>query len=184
MKPIVSTYTKTAVFSHWITLILIVLGFSLGLYMVDLKLSPEKLILYSRHKWIGITVLLIAVLRLAWRAFHPTPSMPEATPRWQRGIAQGVHVALYVLILAIPLTGWMFSSAAGFSVKYFGVIPLPDLVSKSKDLAYLLRDLHETLAWLLAGLVGLHAAAALKHHFIDRDDVLVRMLPFLRRKNS
>ena len=184
MKTIVSKYSKPAIFFHWITVILIVLGFSLGLYMVNLKLSPEKLQLYSRHKWIGITVLLIAVLRLAWRATHPAPPLPTTIPKWQRSAAESVHVVLYILIFAIPLSGWMFSSASGFSVKYFGVIPLPDLVSKSKLLAAQMQIVHQTLAWGLAAIVGLHVAAALKHHFFDRDDVLIRMLPFLRRKQS
>lgn len=150
--------------------------------MVDLKLSPEKLQLYSYHKWIGITVLLIAILRLAWRSTHPAPPLPAATPAWQRSAAESVHTVLYILIVIIPISGWLFSSASGFSVKYLGVVPLPDLVSKDKLVAAQLKVIHETLAWGLATLAALHAVAALKHHFIDRDDVLARMLPFIRRK--
>lgn len=178
------SYTCIAIAFHWLVVLLIVPGFALGLYMSDLKLSPTKLQLYSYHKWIGITILALAVLRLMWRAAHPVPLMPDTTPKWQQSVATSVHVVLYVLILAIPMSGWLFSSAAGFSVKYLGLLPLPDLVPKDKFLAEQLKDLHEILAWGLAGLVGLHVLAALKHHIVDRDDVLVRMLPFLRRRAS
>ena len=88
---------------------------------------------------------------------------------------------MYALFFAVPLMGWAYSSAAGFPIVVFGVLPLPDFVPASKELAEMLKPLHGLLAWALAGLVGLHVAAALKHHFIDKDGLLQRMLPTTRR---
>jgi cytochrome b561 len=99
-------------------------------------------------------------------------------PEWQRRAAATTHVLLYALMLAIPLSGWLYSSATGVSVVYLGVLPLPDLVPKGKALAAILKVLHVTLNYTLLALVILHAGAALKHHFVDRDGVLARMLPF------
>ena len=174
-------YTAPAIALHWLVALLIFSGWSLGVYMVDLKLSPDKLRLYSWHKWIGITVLLLACLRAAWRVTHAPPPVNVAHPRWQRVAAALVHRGLYVLMFALPLTGWTFSSASGYPVKYFGVIPLPDLVSKSKPLAETLEAVHGTLAFALALIVLVHVGGALKHHFFDRDDTLGRMLPWARR---
>ena len=100
---------------------------------------------------------------------------------WQRRAAEATHVLLYLLMLVVPLSGWLMSSAKGFQTVWFGVLPLPDLVGKDKALGDLLQEVHEVLNFTLAGLVLAHLGAALKHHFIDRDDVLARMLPFLSR---
>ena len=176
MESAASTYTRTAVTLHWLTAVLIVAGFAIGLYAVDLKLSPTKLKLYAWHKWIGVTVFALAIARLAWRWRHPAPPLPVAMARWERLAAHGTHAALYALLLALPVTGWLMSSASGVPVVYFGVWPLPDLVAKDKALADALKLVHYALNKTLAALVVLHAGAALKHHFIDRDNVLRRML--------
>lgn len=177
--PAPDRYTRTAISLHWLIALLIVGGFAVGLYMTDLKLSPEKLKLYSWHKWSGITVLALALSRTVWRASHPPPAPLPGQPAWQLLAAQAAHLALYVLMLAIPLSGWLYSSASGYPVVYFGIkaLQLPDLVAKDKELATFLKELHETLNWTLAAVVFLHAAAALKHHLIDRDGSLRRMLP-------
>lgn len=169
-------YTGTAIVLHWLAGFLIVGGFALGLWMTGLEISPAKLTWYSYHKWIGITVFLIALARLAWRRAHPPP-MPVAMPEWQRKAAAATHVALYALMLAIPLSGWIYSSATGVSVAYFGLVPLPDLVPKDKTLAAILKGIHVTLNYSLLALVIVHVGAALKHHLVDRDGVLARMLP-------
>jgi len=148
--------------------------------MVELELSPLKLRLFSYHKWIGITVFIVASLRLAWRQFHPPPPA-VAMPQWQRRTAAATHAALYVLMLAIPVSGWIYSSATGVSVVYLGLAPLPDLVAKDKALAAVLKTVHVTLNTGLVALVALHIGAAVRHHLVDRDAVLPRMLPFLRR---
>lgn len=167
-------YTRTAIALHWLIALLIFGAFPLGVYMHDLPLSPTKLQLFSYHKWIGVTVLLATVARLAWRVMHPAPAMLDM-PRWQKVLAHGIHHLLYVLLFAIPLSGWLMSSAKGFQTVYFGVLPLPDLVGKDKELGELLEEVHEFLSYTLLALVGAHIAGALKHHFVERDDTLRRM---------
>jgi len=192
---------------HWLVALLIIANFSLGSYMPDLPLSPQKLAFFSYHKWIGITILLLFFLRFGVRlVIKPPPPLPA--PAWQHKVAAVTHGLLYVLMFAIPLTGWMMSTAKGFPVVYFGVLPLPDLVAKNqvlgesfrqvliqlsvlplpdsvsreKELGELLKMVHWSLNLGLFLLVGMHVAAAFKHHFIDRDDTLRRMLP--TRKNA
>lgn len=175
-------YTRSAIALHWLIALLIFAALPLGLYMHDLPLSPHKLRMYSYHKWIGITVLLLAVIRLTWRATHRPPAMPETMPQWEKLAAETVHYLLYALIFIIPISGWLMSSAMGFQVVWFGVLPLPDLVAKNKELADLLHEVHETLNYGLLLLLLAHVGAALKHHFIERDDILTRMIPFLKRR--
>jgi len=176
-------YTTTAIALHWLIALMIVGGFAMGLYMTGLKLSPDKLKLYSWHKWSGITVLALAAIRIAWRWTHPAPPPLPGQPLWQLRAAHGAHLVLYGLIVAIPLSGWLYSSASGYPVVYFGIkaLQLPDLVAKNKELAKSLKDVHEILNWTMAALVSIHAAAAIKHHLIDRDGTLARMLPWARR---
>ena len=151
----------------------------LAVYMTGLPLSPQKLKYYSWHKWLGVTIFLLAVVRVAWRLFHPAPP-PAPMPDWQRHAAAASHALLYVLILLIPITGWIYSSADGLQTVYLGLVPLPDLVGKDKALAELLRFIHVMLNYAMLALVIIHAGASVKHHFVDRDDVLVRMLPFVK----
>ena len=172
-------YGMPAIALHWVTALLIVCGFTLGVSMVDLPLSRQKLQWYAWHKWIGITVFLLACARLLWRLGHPAPE-PPAMPAWQKRAAAWTQGALYLLIIAIPISGWLYSSATGVQVVYLGLVPLPDLLADDRKTAIVLRGVHLTLNFTLAALVCVHAAAALKHHFVDRDTVLARMLP--RRK--
>jgi cytochrome b561 len=170
-------YTTTAIALHWLIAVLIVGGFALGLSMVGLPLSRQKLQWYAWHKWIGITVFLLSCGRLAWRWYHPPPPLSPALPRWQVRAARWTHGLLYALLLVIPLSGWLYSSATGVQVVYLGLVPLPDLLPKDKALAGVLRDCHMGLNFTLLALVCIHAGAALKHHFVDRDAVLAHMLP-------
>jgi cytochrome b561 len=172
MRP--ERYTRTAIALHWLMALMIFSAFPLGVYMHDLPLSPTKLQLFSYHKWLGITILIAAAARLAWRVTHPAPAMLDM-PRWQQVAAHGTHHLLYLLLFAIPLSGWLMSSAKGFQTVWFGVLPLPDLVSKNKELGDLLKEVHEMLNFGLLLLVGAHIAGALKHHFIEHDDTLRRM---------
>jgi cytochrome b561 len=176
-------YGPAAIALHWLTAILIVANLALGLSMVPLPFSPRKLQWYLWHKWIGITVFLLAWLRLAWRWGHPPPP-PLPAPPWQLRAAAAVHGALYVLLVAVPVSGWVYSSATGIQVVYLGLLPLPDLVEKDRALASVLRIVHVSLVSTLALLVLVHLAAALKHHFLDRDGVLARMVPGIRPKGS
>jgi len=174
-------YTRTAITLHWAVAALIFATFPLGVYMHDLTLSPHKLRLYSYHKWIGVTIFLLAVLRVAWRGTHSPPPLPAAMPRWEKLAANTVHYLLYALIFIVPLSGWLMSSAKGVQTVWFGVLPLPDLLAKNKELGDLLKEVHEGLNFAMFGLVLAHIGAALKHHFIERDEILARMIPFLGR---
>lgn len=177
----VSRYTTTAIVLHWGLGLALVGLFGMGLYMADLPFSPQRLKLYNWHKWAGITVLCLSVLRLVWRLTHRAPALPPkmaaAMPQWQHSAYHATHVALYALFFIVPLVGWAYSSAAGFPVVLFGVLPLPDWVSADKALAELIKPWHEISAFALAALVLLHVAAALKHHVIDKDALLDRMRP-------
>jgi cytochrome b561 len=170
-------YTHTAIALHWVAAALIFCGFSLGPFMTGLDISPAKFRYYAWHKWIGITVFLLAAARLAWRAAHPAPPLPATMPEWQMRASRIAHAALYVLMLVIPLSGWIYSSSTGISVVYLGLVPLPDLVAKDRETAKVLLLVHKTLNYTLAAVVTIHIAAALKHRFVDHDDVMAHMLP-------
>ena len=170
-------YTTTAIVLHWLMAIAIVGLFSFGLYVASLPLSPNKLKFLSWHKWAGVTLFLLAGFRLAWRLAHRPPALPEHMGRAERLLAGAGHGLLYLLMFVIPLSGWAMSSAKGFQTVYFGVIPIPDLLEKNKALGDLLLTVHLSLNVLLAAVVIGHVAMALKHHFVDKDDVLRRMLP-------
>jgi cytochrome b561 len=171
----VMRYTTPAIMLHWLVALLIFAGFPLGVYMHELPLSPDKLKLYSYHKWIGITVLLLVAIRLSWRLTHTPPRLPENIAGWQRHASAVVHGALYLLMIAIPLSGWLMSSAKGFQTVWFGVLPLPDLIGKDKALGELLAEVHKILNFTLLALVVMHVGAALQHHFIERQPFLQRM---------
>ena len=175
-------YTPAAIAFHWILAVLIIGNLAFGLTIVDLPLSPQKLRYFSWHKWTGVTIFLIASARLLWRLSHRAPALPPTMKPWERRLAHVAHVLLYVLFFAAPLTGWLFSSATGFQTVYLGVLPIPDLIAKNKELAEVLKLAHHWINYTLAAVIVLHAAAALKHHFVDRDDVLARMLPLARRR--
>ena len=172
-------YTGIAILLHWLIALLLVCGFALGLYMVSLKFSPQKLSYYAYHKWIGVSVFTLTVVRIVWRLTHTPPPQPAALPVWQQAASGAVHALLYLLLIAAPLSGWLYSSAAGVPTVPFGIeaLQLPDLVGKDRALAFNLKFVHMSFTYSLAALVVLHAAAALKHAFIDRDGIMSRMLP-------
>ena len=165
---------------HWLVVALVITQFVLASLAEDLAPGMAKLGLLARHKSVGITILGLALLRLAWRLGQPVPALPSGMPRWQRGLATGTHHLLYALLLAMPLSGWLMSSARNYPVSWFGLVQLPDLIAPGEHAFEALRATHGTLAALLAATALLHLAGALKHHFVDRDDVLRRMLPFMR----
>jgi cytochrome b561 len=172
-------YTSPAIALHWVLAIAIVASFSVGLYMHELPFSPFRLKLYNWHKWAGVSILFLSVLRLVWRITHRPPALPAgmatAMPAWQHTAHHATHHLLYLLFFIVPLTGWAYSSAAGFPIVWFGVLPLPDFVGADKALAELIKPLHKFSTFALAGLVLLHMAAALKHQLVDKDGLLARM---------
>jgi cytochrome b561 len=177
-------YHGFAIALHWILAIALVTLFILGHYMADLPFSPQRLKLYNWHKWAGVSILILSVLRMVWRLTHRPPALPQAVtlamPGWQTQAYHATHVVMYALFFIVPLVGWAYSSAAGFPIVLFGVLPLPDFVSASKPLAEVIKPWHELSANTLAALVVLHVAAAFKHHFIDKDGLLERMRPAVR----
>jgi len=169
-------YTPTAIALHWLLALAILGSFSVGVYMSDLPVSPQRLKLYNWHKWAGICILTLSAIRLLWRLTHRPPA-DVPMPVWQQRSAHAVHLLMYLLFFAVPLAGWAYSSAVGFPVVVFGVLPLPDFVSPDKALADAIKPLHKILAFALAALVLAHVGAALKHHLVDRDGLLDRMRP-------
>lgn len=175
-SPTDTRYTSPAIALHWLLALLILGTLVVGLVMTSLPLTPTRLRLFNWHKWAGICVLILSAARLLWRIGHrPPPSLPA--PRWQQRAAHGVHALLYLLCFAVPLAGWAYSSATGFPVVLFGVLPLPDWVGADRELAATLKRLHHALAYALAAGIALHVAAAFKHQFVDRDGLLRRMWP-------
>jgi len=170
----VERYSTTAISLHWIVAALIICAFTLGWIMTDLEVSPLKLKMFNWHKWVGITILLLVIVRLLWRLTHRPPLMLPM-PVWQRIAAKTLHGILYVLLLLQPLSGWVYSNAAGYPVVYLGLIPLPTLVAKNKQVADVLMERHELLGWFLLVVATLHILAGLKHHFVDGDATLKRM---------
>lgn len=174
-------YTYTAIALHWLIALSIGAAFILGLVMSDMPgFSMTKLKFFSWHKWLGVTIFMLAVMRAVWRLTHPAPELALSIPIWQRRAARWTHGLFYVLILIIPLTGYFYSLAAGVPVVYFAVIPLPVLIEKNDVLKVILQQTHMVLNFSMAALVAVHALAAIKHQFIDRDGTLSRMLPFLK----
>lgn len=181
MNTVPSRYSTPAIALHWLLALAILGSMALGWYMSGLKFSPLQLKLYNWHKWAGITILALSVLRLAWRLTHRPPALPartlQAMPGWQRGAYHATHHLMYLLFFAVPLMGWAYSSMAGFPVVWFGVLALPDFVAVDKEFAKVIKPIHGWLAYTLLALVALHVAAAIKHQLVDRDGLLQRMLP-------
>ena len=167
---------------HWLTFILILSLAMVGLIMTDLANGPLKIQVYALHKSFGLTVLALTFIRLLWRLFSITPVVTANTPKWQKWIAKLTHGVLYVLLFAMPISGWLYNSAAGFPLKYFGLFKLPKLSGYDPQLKQLAGDAHETFFYILALLMLMHAGAALKHHYLDKDNTLIRMLPLLAKK--
>ena len=182
LKNTLTRYGAVAQLFHWVIVVLIITQFVLGIRADGLpQFSNARLQLLATHKSIGITVLGLAVLRLAWRLVNPVPPMPPRTPRWQELAAHISHFLLYALIFITPLLGWLMSSAYAVSVSWFKLVTLPNFIEPNKAAFEQLRHWHHYMAYTLAAVALIHAAAGLKHHFFDRNDVLRRMLPVRER---
>jgi cytochrome b561 len=173
-------YGAVAQAFHWVIAGLIATQFVLANLADGLPVGARKLELLARHKSFGMTVLMLAILRLLWRFKNPPPAFPSAMSPRERLVARSTHIAFYVLLFAMPLTGWMMSSAKNYSVSWFGLFTWPNLIGKSQSAFKLLQTTHEALSNVLFAIAVLHILAAFKHHFWDKDDVLLRMLPFAK----
>lgn len=165
---------------HWLTVILILALAVLGLSMTEMPNSMAKLRTYALHKSLGLTVLGLTLLRLGWRLWTGAPAPVPGTPPWQARLAAFTHGLLYLLLLALPLSGWAYNSASNFALQWFGLVNLPKLIAPDPGLKAVFHDIHETLFWILAATVLVHAGAALWHHLERRDATLARMLPGLK----
>jgi cytochrome b561 len=172
-------YGGGAIALHWVMAVLIIALVGLGIYMVrlpDVGFDNKKIVLILVHKEMGVLALAVAALRLTWRQVNPLPPLVDTVPEWQQIAAVFVHLCFYALMLLQPVTGWLMSSASGIPVDFLGLFTLPKLVAHDDDLFGRLRDLHDWLGWAMAAFICLHAAAALRHHFMVRDETLRRML--------
>ncbi|MBV8680303.1 MAG: cytochrome b [Aquitalea sp.] len=168
-------YSAPAIALHWLIAGLIIATFIWGLVVSGMPLSPAKFKYIAWHKWAGISVLALVVVRLLVRVLKRPPELPAHMGPMERLLAHGGHLALYVLMFAVPLTGWLMSSAYGFPVVLFKLVQLPDLVAQDEQLAATLKTVHEALNWIMAACVAGHVLAAVKHHVIDKDGMLFRM---------
>ncbi len=186
MKSSQTTYDSVSKTLHWVTAAAILVLLALGWTMGDLEDGPAKLDAYQWHKSIGIAILALTLFRVMWRLAKPALALPDSMRTWEKWAAKLVHFGFYVLLVLLPLTGWAMVSSMSFPTLLFGFIPLPnlpvipDLANKS-ELGHMFKETHEMMAALLVGLLALHIGAALKHHFINHDDVLLRMMPSRRR---
>ena len=182
----VSAYDRRFVALHWLLALLIIATFAIGLVMVELRFSPLRLRLFNWHKWLGIAILALSLARFGWRLVTPRlVPLPPGMPSWQLAAARGTHFAFYVLFLVVPLSGWLYTSAVGVPVVWLGWLPLPDLMPLNKPFGEeVLKPLHSSSSYLLAALVAVHAAAALKHQLVDRDRLLADMWPWWPGRKS
>lgn len=171
-------YHPLSIALHWLMAFLLIGLCVMGWMLADLPFSPRKLQWYSWHKWAGVTAFLLVIVRLLWRWQHTPPPLDAHMDPLTMRLAHWGHAGLYVLMIVIPLSGWLMSSAKGFQTVWFGVLPLPDVIAPNEIYATVLTQLHVTFTTLLALLVAAHVAAALKHHWLDRDQTLRRMRPW------
>ncbi len=179
MPATTTRYHEVARILHWLIAGLILLQYALASMAEDATSDLQELALLANHKSVGMTVFMLAFVRVFWRFTHSVPALPLSMPRWQVRASGFSHALLYVIIFALPLSGWLFSSANAYSVSWFNVFVFPDLIGGNESRAELLEEVHETLANALLVLVVLHILAALKHGLFDRDGVLGRMSSWL-----
>ncbi|WED44402.1 cytochrome b [Legionella cardiaca] len=177
-------YSKSSKFLHWLIALLVIIMLSVSFFLEDL---PEQYIstAFLIHKSTGLTILFLMILRLVLIAFRGRPPLPESVATWEKIFSRVVQYSFYILLILMPLSGWIMSVAANRVPSYFGLfsLPLPG-IEPDKQLAHSMEEVHEIIALILIALIILHIAGALKHHFYDKDNVLLRMLPGRRNKNT
>ncbi len=171
-------YSSVARSFHWLSAVLIIFMLGLGLYMTDLDYSPDKMEWYGLHKSLGVAVLTIIAARLLWVITHSYPKSLKTHKKWEKLLAKGSHILLYVAAFFMPMSGWLMSQSYGHPVSFFGWFELPVLVEKDEPMGEIFAIIHEYLAYTLIALITLHVLGALKHHFVDKDITLKRMLGF------
>ena len=176
MKDTVLTYSKGSKFLHWLIAIIVIM--MLGTFFVDYLPKPYMSTFFTVHKSFGISVLFLMLLRIIWILHTGKPQLPPTVPAWQKFLARFVQYSLYFFVILMPISGWVMSTAKGKIPTYFGLFELPfPGVMPDKRLGEFMNETHEIVAWIIIILLILHVAGAVKHHFIDKDNVLLRMLP-------
>ena len=177
-------YDKVAITLHWVMAVCIIGMLFLGFFMEDIRPVSLRFQGYNFHKAFGITLLFLSFVRLGWRFAHKAPSLPEHMSRLEKFAAQSAHWLLYGFMIGIPLSGWLFSSAyAKYPISFFGLFKVPYLpITPDRDVGAFFAEAHELMAYGLIGLLVAHVLAALKHHFYDRDNVMIHMIPRLKRR--
>ena len=186
-----SRYSTVAIWLHWIITILVIGNLVGGLTLDDLFPGKDPATLQTKffviqlHKSIGLTVLLLSLIRIGWRVANPAPPLPTHMTRIETIIAKATQHGFYLLLLLLPLSGWAMASTGKriFPILYFGTFEVPHLPLAS-SLGDFFAESHETLAWIAIAMIALHVLGALKHQYFDRDDVLARMLPYLRKDKA
>ena len=178
------TWGAAAKSFHWIVALLILAQFVIGRVADEMKLSPAKLDMFVWHKSIGVTILLLVALRLAWRLANPPPLSHADIPAWETKLAAAGHWILYVLMFAVPLSGWLVSDASRVPFQAYFLLPMPDFIDVSRSIQEAASEVHEALTAALFIVVIAHVAAAMRHHFRLRNDILRRMLPGIRVKEK
>lgn len=176
-------YTRPAIALHWLMAWLIIAVYFLGLSISEIPIGPDRIQVVGWHKWLGVTIAFLWVARVVWRASHQPPAPMANTPAWQNTAAHLVHIALYLLMIAVPVVGWLMSSAKGYTTNFFGLFDLPNLLVKDKALSQTLKEVHGILANGMIALIVLHIAAALKHQLIDKDNLMARMRPARKERS-
>lgn len=174
IKNTATHYGLFSIIFHWVLAILVIGLLGLGLYMTSLDPSPARSKLYALHKSVGFIILVLGLIRIIWRIINITPIL--SMPWWEKTAALIVHWAFYILVLAMPLSGWLMSSAAGYPVSFFGLFNLPNLIEKNDYWRHFFADAHEVLSTILIVLIVIHVLATLKHHYYDKDNTLSRIL--------
>lgn len=171
-----SKYPRPYISLHWVVGLLIIGMLAFGAVMDEFQ-APLKFTLFGIHKAIGIVILALVFVRVFYRATFVEPAILPALPAWQHKAAQAVHLALYVMMLAMPLSGWLMSNAAGYPVSVFGLFTMPDLVAKGDPIGGYAKEFHEAGLGIFIGLLALHIGATIQHHFLLKDNTFSRMWP-------
>ncbi|BCA95467.1 cytochrome b [Legionella antarctica] len=174
IKNSITRFGIVAILLHWVVAILIIGLVAEGLYMVDLPINLQKLKLYGWHKEYGLLVLFLAIFRIIWRLSNQMPELE--LPMLEKLAARSMHWAFYIFMFAMPITGWLITSSAGLPASFFGLFTLPNVIAANEDNLFLFEWVHEWLGYALIAAISLHTAAALKHHFINKDNILRRMI--------
>lgn len=173
-----AVYDPVARATHWLTVLLVAAEYLVGSIMPGIHHGTPLGTMIRIHLALGSGILLLVLFRIFWRLTHRPPPPPSELPLWQERLSRITHLALYAMLILMPVTGWASASARGWPVRAFGLIPVPALLAKGTRIGFRLGGVHADIVyWILLALIAMHVAAALYHRLVRRDSVLSRMLP-------